>query len=218
MSLSLKNSPRPALIFDFGGVLIDWNPRYLYRKVFADEQAMENFLVEIGFFEWNKLQDAGRPFSEAVADLCARHPEQCELIRLYDERYEESLSGPISASIEILSRLRNSGYNLYGLSNWPQEKFQLVRYKYEFFSWFAELFISGELGLAKPDPRIFRLVLERIARPAEECLLIDDSARNIAAAHSLGFRTIHFLNPQQLESELSGLGILQKYHGHSSSI
>lgn len=204
------SSHLPALIFDFGGVLIDWNPRYLYRKVFVDEQAMENFLAEIGFFEWNKLQDAGRPFSEAVADLCARHPQHCELIRLYDQRYEESLGGPISASVEILRRLHHAGYHLYGLSNWPQEKFPVVRDKYDFFTWFAELFISGEVGLAKPDPRLFRLVLERIARPAEECLLIDDSARNIAAAQSLGFRTIHFLNPQQLETELLELGIIQQ--------
>jgi 2-haloacid dehalogenase len=210
MSNPDHNLDFPALIFDFGGVLIDWNPRYLYRKIFADEQVMENFLAEIGFFEWNKLQDAGRPFSVAVADLCARHPQHCELIRLYDERYEESLGGPIPDSVEILRRLHHAGCHLYGLSNWPQEKFQLVRYKYEFFSWFTELFISGELGLAKPDPRLFYLVLERIDRPAEECLLIDDSARNIAAAQSLGFRTIYFLSPLQLESELLELGILQK--------
>lgn len=206
--MTVKTPLLPALIFDFGGVLIDWDPRYLYRKVFADEQAMERFLAEIGFFEWNRLQDAGRPFSEAVADLCSRHPQHCELIRLYDERYEESLSGPIPGSIAILSRLRAAGYSLYALSNWPQEKFQLVRRKYDFFGWFAELFISGELGLAKPDPRIFRLVLERLSLPASQCLFIDDSLKNIAAAQALGFRTIHFLSPQQLEIELSAQGIL----------
>jgi 2-haloacid dehalogenase len=208
MSLTLTKPQNPALIFDFGGVLIDWNPRYLYRKVFADEQTMERFLAEVGFFEWNKLQDAGRPLSEAVADLCSRHPQHCELIRLYDERYEESLSGPIPASVAILSRLRAAGCKLYGLSNWPQEKFQLVRHKFEFFNWFDELFISGELGLAKPDPRIFRLVLQCLARPADQCLLIDDSTNNIAAAQALGLRTIHFLSPQQLENELLALGII----------
>jgi len=208
-SLSSPNtSSLPAIVFDFGGVLIDWNPRYLYRKLFNDEQAMEHFLAEISFFEWNKFQDAGRPFSEAVSDLCTRHPQYSDLIRAYDERYEESLNGPIPASVDILRRLRLSGFSLYGLSNWPKEKFQVVRAKYEFFSWFDELFISGELRLAKPDPRIFRLLLDQIARPAGECLLIDDSANNIAVAKSLGFRTIHFLGPQQLEDQLLGLGLL----------
>jgi 2-haloacid dehalogenase len=208
--MTAKTPLLPVLIFDFGGVLIDWDPRYLYRKVFADEQAMERFLAEIGFFEWNKLQDAGRPFTEAVADLCNRHPQHCELIRLYDERYEESLSGPIYDSIAILSRLRTAGYKLYALSNWPQEKFQLIRRKYDFFGWFDALFISGELGLAKPDPRIFRLVLERLSLPADQCLFIDDSAKNIIAARALGFRTIHFINPEQLEIELLTQGILHQ--------
>jgi 2-haloacid dehalogenase len=199
---------RPALVFDFGGVLIDWNPRYLYRKVFNDEEALERFFDEVGFFEWNHLQDAGRPFSEAVADLCSHQPQYCDLIRLYDERYEESIGGPIAASVEILQKLHMAGYRLYGLSNWPAEKFQVVRHKFDFFNWFDAILISGEVHLAKPDPRIFHLLLDRISRAAAECLLVDDSNTNIQTAQSLGFRTILFQSPQQLQDELHQSGIL----------
>jgi 2-haloacid dehalogenase len=196
-------------VFDFGGVLIDWNPRYLYRKVFNnDEQSVERFLNEVGFFEWNHLQDAGRPFSEAVSELCDRHPEHCDLIRLYDERYEESISGPIEASVVILQKLHTAGYHLYGLSNWPAEKFPVVRQKYNFFNWFDSILISGEVHLAKPDPSIFRLLLDQINRPAKECLLIDDSSANIWAAETLGFRTILYQSSQQLQEQLNQMGVL----------
>ena len=206
---SQLSSDPPAIVFDFGGVLIDWDPRYLYRKVFHhDEQAVERFLSEVGFFEWNRLQDAGRPFSEAIADLCARQPQYCDLIRLYDERYAESIGGPIPLSVEILGRLHAAGYHLYGLSNWPAEKFQVVRPMYEFFNWFDAILISGEVHLAKPDPRFFALLLDQVARPAAECLLIDDSTKNILAAQSLGFRTILFQSPQQLQEQLRLLGLL----------
>lgn len=202
-------NPLPAIVFDFGGVLIDWDPRYLYRKVFHhDEQAVERFLSEVGFFEWNRLQDAGRPFPEAIADLCARQPQYCDLIRLYDERYEESIGGPIPLSVEILGKLHVAGYHLFGLSNWPAEKFQVVRRKYDFFDWFDAILISGEVRLAKPDPRFFTLLLEQVARPAAECLLIDDSIENILSAQSLGFRTILFQSPEQLQEQLHLLGLL----------
>ncbi len=209
MKTPSTNTPSPALVFDFGGVLLDWNPRHLYRKLFpGDEQAMERFLAEIGFFEWNHLQDAGRPFSVAVAELCARHPQHCDLIRAYDERYPESLNGAIPGTVDILRRLWAASFPLYGLSNWPAEKFQLVRPKYEFFGWFQGILISGEVGIAKPDPRIFQALLAQVGRPAEECLLIDDSAANIAAAQALGFQAIHFHSPAQLADGLARRGLL----------
>ena len=203
MAAPHPTAPTPAIVFDFGGVLMDWNPRYLYRKLFpGDEAGMERFLAEVGFSEWNQLQDAGRPFSVAVAELCARHPQYCELIQAYDQRYPESLSGSIPGSVEILRQLKALGYPLYGLSNWPDEKFELVRPDYEFFAWFDSILISGAVGVAKPDRRIFELLLEQVGRPAGECLLIDDSAANIAAAQNLGFQTIHFHSPEQLANEL----------------
>ena len=124
-------TPPPTIIFDFGGVLLDWNPRYLYRKLFpGDEPAMERFLAEIGFSEWNRQQDAGRPFSIAVAELCARHPQYCDLIHAYDERFLEAVGGAIPGTVDILRRLHLAGFPLYGLSNWSAEKFRLVRPRY----------------------------------------------------------------------------------------
>jgi 2-haloacid dehalogenase len=207
---TLASTPRPsALIFDFGGVLLDWNPRYLYRKLFPhDEQAMECFLAEIDFYKWNQQQDTGRPFSVAVAEHCARHPQYCDLIRAYDERFIESLSGPIQGTVDILHCLWSLGFPLYGLSNWPAEKFQLVRPIYEFFNWFQAILISGEVGIAKPDPRIFRMLLEKVGQPAHECLLIDDSPANIESAQALGFQVILFQTPLQLEGELARRGLI----------
>jgi 2-haloacid dehalogenase len=199
-----------ALIFDFGNVLVDWDPRYLYRKLLnGDEQAVERFLKEVKFFEWNVQQDAGRPFQTAISEFCSRYPQHCDLIRAYDERYEESISGPIWPSIEILSELKAAGYPLYGLSNWPAEKWRLFSPKYEFFRWFDDIVISGEVRLAKPDPAIFYLLLERIGRPAEECLLIDDAEHNIIAARKLGFQTIQFHSSLQLRQELELRQILE---------
>ncbi len=209
MKTPTTNTFPPAIIFDFGGVLLDWNPRYLYRKLFLnDEQGMERFLAEISFDEWNHLQDAGRPFSVAVAELCARHPQFCDLIQAYDERFPESIKGAIDGTVDILHHLWTQGFSLFGLSNWPAEKFYLVRPRYEFLSWFQGIVISGEVGTAKPDPHIFQVLLTQVGRPAEECLLIDDAPANIAAAQTLGFQTIQFHTPHQLAGELTRRGLL----------
>jgi len=197
-----------AVVFDFGGVLVDWNPRHLYRKIFSgDEDAMERFLEEIRFYEWNQKQDAGRTFSEAVEDLCKDFPQHCELIRLYDLRYEESINGPIWGTVAILEKLKSSGYLLYGLSNWPEEKYRLVRPKYSFFELFDDIIISGEEKVAKPDPRIFAILLGKIQREPWQCIYIDDSKQNIEVALELGFRCIHYQSPGQLDSDLVETGI-----------
>jgi 2-haloacid dehalogenase len=197
------------IIFDFGGVLIDWNPRYLYRKFFdGDAASMERFLAEVGFIEWNLQQDIGRPFAEGIADLCERFPVYAGLIKAYDERWEESIGGLIQPTVAILHRLKQAGFRLHGLSNWSVEKYELVRPKYEFFSWFDTILVSGEVKLIKPDPRIYAVLLERIGRKPEECLFVDDSQVNITTADQLGFKTIHFQSPEKLEDELRGLGVL----------
>ena len=196
-------------MFDFGGVLVDWNPRHLYRRLFrGDEAAMENFLEEIDFSGWNSQQDLGRPFKIAVADLAGRFPHYGDLIRAYDERWEESVAGPIQASVDLLAPLKRAGRELHGLSNWSSEKFALARARYGFFGQFDTILVSGDVRLGKPDPRIFALLLRRIEKTAQECLFIDDSAANIAAARSLGFETIHYSSPIQLRKELLELGLL----------
>jgi 2-haloacid dehalogenase len=198
-----------AIVFDFGKVLVDWDPRYLYRKLFPGEEAeMERFLEEIDFMNWNHQQDAGRTFSEGVSELCGRFPQYCDLIQAYDERWEESLGGPIWPTVEVLKRLKEAGYPLYGLSNWSDEKFQLVRAQYTFFDWFDDILLSGAVRLVKPDERIFRLLLTRIRRTARQCLLIDDTSRNVETARKLGFEAIHFQSAEQLEAELCRREIL----------
>ena len=199
-----------AIIFDFGGVLIDWDPRNLYHRYFPGQpQAMEDFLVEINFAEWNLHQDEGRPFSKAIDLLSADFPQYAHLIRAYQDHWEDSIKGPIVESISVLKRLKRAGHALYGLSNWSAETFPIAYKKYDFFKLFDDIMISGEVKLIKPDPAIFELILERASLPASRCLLIDDSISNIEAAHKLGFETIHFRSPEQLEAELLELHLLQ---------
>lgn len=198
-----------AIVVDFGGVLIDWNPRYLYRKLFPDDEAaMERFLAEIGFTEWNRQQDAGRAFSLAVAELVKQFPSYADLIHAYDERWEESIAGPLQGTVDLLLPLKDAGFELHGLSNWSSEKFAAVRSKYPFFQLFETILLSGDVKVVKPDPRIFRTLLERIARPAGECLFIDDMEENIAAAGMLGFETIRFESSEQLRRDLRQRGLL----------
>ncbi len=209
--MNQDNKVRPAIVFDFGGVLLDWNPRHLYRRFFGeDTAALESFLTEIGFNAWNLEQDHGRPFAIAVALLSAQFPQYADLIAAYDVRWDETIAGPIQPTVEILRALKAAGYPVYGLSNWSAEKFNEVRSKYAFLDWFEDMVISGEVRLIKPDPRIFHLLLERIGQNAEDCLFIDDSAANITAAQALGFQTIHFKSPEQLEAELLRLNLLRQ--------
>jgi len=208
MSTQVQNS-RPAIIFDFGGVLVDWNPRYLYRKYFGDDStAMESFLTEIGFSDWNLQQDEGRPFVEGVAELVGRFPHHAELISAYQHHWEESVAGPIQPSVDILYALKAAGYPLYGLTNWSAETFALTRQKYQFFDCFEDIVVSGAIKMIKPDPRIFQVMLDQIGRPAAECIFIDDSLVNVTAARSLGFQTIRFESSEQLQAELSARKLL----------
>ena len=198
-----------AIVFDFGGVLMDWSPHYLYNKLIeGGSEAIDRFLDEIEFSTWNAEQDRGRPFSEAVAEWSARFPQHAHLIRAFHDRWEETDAGPIQATVEILRSLKQAGYPVYGLSNWSAEKFPLVRAKYEFFDWFDLIVLSGLERVIKPDPQIFAVLLQRIGRTAEECLFIDDAAKNIVTAQQLGFQTIHFQSATQLAAELRTLGLL----------
>ncbi len=201
------NSSIRAIVFDFGGVLIDWNPRYLYRKLFENDDAIEQFLAESEFAAWNDEQDKGRTFDEGVAEHSKKFPQHAALLRAYHERYLETVGGEIAGTVEILYALKRAGYPLYGLSNWAMEKFLLVRERYALFDVFDAYVISSEVKMAKPDPRIFTLLLEKIGRRAEECLFIDDAEKNIAVARELNFQTIHFQSPEQLARELRALGI-----------
>jgi 2-haloacid dehalogenase len=196
-------------VFDLGGVLIDWNPRYLYRTLFDDEAEMEAFLSEVTTQEWNAQQDAGRPWSEAVEELAALHPNRRELIEAYWHRWPETLGGPIEGTVEILSELRSRGVRVYALSNWSAETFPLARPRFPFLEWFDGILISGEAKLIKPDPRIFAHLLEKFGLEARSTVFVDDSAANIAAAADAGLIPIRFTDPPQLRRELSALGLVR---------
>ena len=197
------NNSIKAIIFDFGGVLVDWDPRNLYQAYFPNQpEALNDFLEEVGFAAWNARQDGGRSFAEGVAELSARFPHRAELIRAYAENWTASIRGEIAGTVEILYELKAQGYPLYGLSNWSAETFPLVKDEYAFFKEFDKIIISGEVKLIKPDPAIYRLLLQHIQRPAAECLFIDDSPVNIAAAKELGFQTHRFQSPKALVDDL----------------
>ena len=192
-----------AVVFDFGGVLISWDPRNLYSRYFPEQpQAMEDFLAEISFMEWNAQQDKGRPFAEAVAQLSKQFPHRAHLISAYQQNWKESITGSIEGTVELLRKLKEKGYLLYGLSNWGTETFSMVRHEFEFFNLFDEIILSGEVKLIKPEPEIFELFLQKIGKPADQCLFIDDSEPNIITAQKMGFDTVHFKSPEHLKTEL----------------
>jgi 2-haloacid dehalogenase len=202
-------APQPMIVFDLGGVLIDWNPRHLYRKLFDEEGAMERFLSEVCNHDWNLCQDAGRPFAEAVAELAERHPEERPLIEAYWHRWAEMIAGPIDSSVEVLAELRQAGLELHALTNWSAETFGVARERFAFLTWFRSIVVSGEIGLIKPDPRIFELLLERTGRMAKDCIYIDDSEVNVAAARRLGFDAIRFQSGGELRAELAARGLVR---------
>lgn len=169
---------------------------------------MEDFLAEVSFMEWNAQQDKGRPFAEAVALLSKQFPHRAHLISAYHEHWEESLTGSIEGTVELLQALKQKGCPLYGLSNWSAETFNIVRHKFEFLKLFDEIIISGNVKLIKPEPEIFELCLQKIGKPANQCLFIDDSETNVAAAQKLGFDTVRFISPEHLKDELQARQLL----------
>jgi 2-haloacid dehalogenase len=203
-----RTDARHVVVFDLGGVLIDWNPRYLYRQLIADEAAMELFLSEVCHSAWNEEQDRGRSFAAAIEEAAARHPAERTLIEAYHHRWEEMLAGPIEGTVRILEELKEAGRELHALTNWSAEKFPIARERYAFLTWFGTILVSGEHGLIKPDPRIFALLLERIGHRAAECIYIDDNARNVDGAAAQGFDAIRFTSPDQLRADLVACGAL----------
>jgi 2-haloacid dehalogenase len=199
-----------AIIFDFGNVLLEWDPRYVYQRFFPDDpEEMERFLKEVNFMEWNIHQDRGRPFAEGVAILSKEFPHYSHLIQAYHDHWTDSLGESLAGTVEILKELKQAGYPVYGLSNWSAETFPHARQKHDFFDLLDDMVISGEVGHVKPNPEIFQIMLERIGRSADECLFIDDSLANIQQAQKMGFATIHFQSPEQLGDALRELGILK---------
>jgi 2-haloacid dehalogenase len=203
-------SDRPtAVVFDLGGVLIDWNPRHLYRSLFDDEAEMERFLAEVTTQAWNHEQDRGRPFAEAIAELTRDHPEQAELIEAYWDRWPEMLGEPFPETVKVLAALRASGVRLLALTNWSAETFPVAVPRYPFLDWFEAVIVSGEVELVKPDPAIFRLLVDRHGLEPSQTVLIDDTIANVQAAAALGFRAIRFTDAAALKRDLGAMGLLE---------
>ncbi len=198
-----------AAVFDLGGVLIDWDPRYLYRQLFDDETAMERFLHEVVSPEWNLRQDEGRPWTDAIGSLATAYPGQRDLIVAFRERWVEMLGGPIEGTTAVLEELRLAGVRTYALSNWSAETFPLARPMFPFLEWFDGIVLSGEVGIAKPDPRIFEILLERFELEPNTTLFIDDSLANVEAAAEFGMVAVRFLDAATLRGNLVDLGLLE---------
>lgn len=205
----MGNGRFDTILFDLGAVLIDWNPRYLYREIFdGDEAAMEQFLAEIVPGSWNHDIDAGKSFDLAVAERTALHPTHADRIALWRDGWEKMLRDEIPGSVKILAELRGKGHRLHALTNWSAETFPIARRRFAFLDWFEDIVVSGEVGLAKPDPRIFALAIRRCGLDPARTVFIDDSLRNVEAGAAAGLHAVHFLDPDQLRDELARLGLL----------
>ena len=203
----MQRSPSIA-VFDVGGVLLDWDPRHLYRKMFDDAGAMEHFLATVCTHEWNLQLDAGRGFADGVAELVERFPDQADLIRAYDDRWPEMIAGVIEGAVRILRTLQESGRPVFAITNFPAEKFALARQLWPFLDAFDGVVVSGEVKTLKPRPEIFQILFERHDLTPAECLFIDDVPANVAGAEAVGMHGHHFTSPQRLRADLEAAGIL----------
>ena len=195
------------LIFDYGGVLLDWNPHYLYDPYFGDVEKAEWFLTHICTYEWNAQHDNGRPIAEGTAELIAEHPEWKKEIELYYGEFMKMMGGQIPGMEEYIKELKAKGFHVFGLSNWSEETFALVRPVYPILNLMEDMVISGIERMMKPDPRIFQLALQRFGIKAEETAFIDDNPNNVAAANALGITGILFEGKEQLEVVIASLEI-----------
>lgn len=198
---------RPSIVvFDIGNVLLDWDPRHLYRRVFDDHARMEWFLSEVCTPAWNVEQDRGRSFAEAVAERIALFPDMAAEIRAYDERWLETLAGAIQGSVDILQRLRAAGVPNYAITNFSAEKFVDACLHYPFLTGFDGVIVSGQEKLLKPAHAIYHLLFDRYGLQAGDCVFIDDSEKNVVAAREVGMHAIHFTAPGPLRDDLAALG------------
>jgi 2-haloacid dehalogenase len=202
---------RPRIVvFDFGGVLLDWNPRHLYRKMFSDPALMEWFLAEVCSPAWNLAQDGGRPWADAEIEAIARHPDYAREIRSYRKRWHEMISGPIDGTVSLLKDLSAQDVPLYGITNFASDTCRETFERFPFFALFRGVVISGDERLLKPDPRIFKLFGDRYDIDPADCVFIDDVPGNCEAARDCGFHAIDFTTPEQVRSHLVDLGILRQ--------
>ena len=195
------------IIFDFGGVLVEWNPRFLYREYFLDETEMEHFLHNVCTDEWNLKQDKGRSLSEGTLLLQKKFPEFHDLIQLFYDKWETMLKCEFPETVAILYQLKEK-YKIYGLTNWSAETIDIAYERFPFFKAFDGIVVSGEEKMVKPDKKIYKLLLDRYHLKAANTVFIDDNLLNVIAAKEIGLYAIRFENPAQLEAELSAINAI----------
>ena len=198
-----------TIIFDLGGVLIDWNPRYVYRKIFKTEEEVEWFLENVTTSEWNENQDAGYPLHKATEELVAKHPEWEPEIKAYYGRWLEMLGDQIHDTVEILQQLRQTGkYKLYALTNWSAETFPHALERFEFFKLFEGVVVSGEEKMRKPSAEFYKIIIDRYHLDPSTTIFIDDSMKNVKAAEAVGIKGLLFQSPRQLKMDLKAFNIM----------
>lgn len=206
--MTKQNSTIKNIIFDFGGVLMDWNPRYFFKDYFNDDEKMEFFLKNIADDDWNAEQDRGRSLAEGTEILVAKFPEWETEIRAYYDNWTTMLRSDIPENVAVLRQLKHSDYELFGLTNWSAETFPYALANYDFFEIFnGKIVVSGEEKLIKPDPKIWQILLEKYSIQSKESIFIDDNPKNIEVAKNLGFITVHITEETNLAEELRELGV-----------
>jgi 2-haloacid dehalogenase len=198
-----------SVIFDLGGVLIDWNPRHLYRQFFpGDDAALERFLAEVTTSEWNRELDGGRSFAEAIADLQHQHPEHHELIAMYWDRWPEMLGGVNDGTVQLVRDLKSNGLRVFALSDWSAETFPLAKRAVPELGLFDDIQISGEAGMTKLDPRAFGLAIARFNVDPAATVFIDDAPANLDGARAAGLTALRFTGADALRTQLTDMGLL----------
>jgi 2-haloacid dehalogenase len=198
-----------AVVFDLGKVLLDWSPRYYYAQFFSgDESALERFLGEAITSEWILAMDCGQTMDHAIAERSTRFPRHADLLQRWREGWPEMLRGEIAGSVAILAELKTRGIRLYALTNFSHETWPIARKRFSFLEWFEDIVVSGEVGLVKPDPRIFTLTVERCRLDPVRTVFIDDLPANVEAARAHGLHGLHFISPEKLRADLAALRLL----------
>lgn len=196
------------IVFDLGMVLIEWDPRHVYRGVFDDPAKMEWFLANVCNHDWNLRQDGGRSFDDGVAEATARYPEYATEIAMYRDRWMEMVPGAIDGSVKILEELQRKAVPLYAISNWNGDTFRATRERFSFLNLFKDIVVSGDEKIIKPDPAIFHLLARRNGIDLVDSLFIDDSMKNVLGAEAVGMKGHHFTSPESLRATLHGFGAL----------
>jgi 2-haloacid dehalogenase len=196
-----------AVVFDLGGVLIDWDPRYVYRPLFDNPADMEEFLGSVCTPDWHRAHDLGADIRQSCEQLARRYPEHRDMIMVWAERGEQMAAGQFDDTVQVLGNVKAAGVRCYALSNMEPDAFRVRRARFPFMDWFDAYVISGLEGVAKPDRRIFEILLRRHGLRPQACVFIDDQARNVAAARELGLVGLHFSSAARLRQDLSDLGL-----------